>query len=88
MDIIDNLNTLKVLDLKIKELEEKMKKIDGRTPREMLQKKVRMSCKKKQIEAGMGDGTISPADYMELMKGQLEHDQLLGLYMKQNNEDT
>ena len=88
VDIIDNLNTLKVLDLKIKELEEKMKKIDGRTPREMLQKKVRMSCKKKQIEAGMGDGTISPADYMELMKGQLEHDQLLGLYMKQNNEEA
>ena len=47
-----------------------------------------MSCKKKQIEAGMGDGTISPADYMELMKGQLEHDQLLGLYMKQNNEEA
>lgn len=36
----------------------------------------------------MGDGTISPADYMELMKGQLEHDQLLGLYMKQNNEEA
>ena len=87
VDIIDNLNTLKVLEFKIKELEAKIKKIDGRTPREMLQKKVKMTCKKKQIEEGMGDGSISPKDYMELMKVQLEHDQLLALYMKQNNEE-
>ena len=47
VDIIDNLNSLKVLDFKIKELETKIKKIDGRTPREMLQKKIKMNCKKK-----------------------------------------
>ena len=87
VDIIDNLNTLKVLDFKIKELEAKMKKIDGRTPREMLQKKVKMGAKKKQIEQAMGDGSVSPNDYMELIKAQLEHDQLLALYMKQNNEE-
>ena len=86
VDFIDNLNTLKVLEVKIKELENKIKKIDGRTPREMLTKKVKMNCKKKQLEEGMGDGTISPKDYMELMKVQLEHDQFLALYMKQNNE--
>ena len=87
VDIIDNLNTLKVLEFKIKELEAKIKKIDGRTPREMLQKKVKMNCKKKQLEEGMGDGSISPKDYMEFMRIQLEHDQLLALYMKQNNEE-
>ena len=53
----------------------------------MLSKKVKMTCKKKQLEEGMGDGSISPKDYMELMKVQLEHDQLLGMYMKQNNEE-
>jgi hypothetical protein len=87
IDIIENLNTLKVLELKIKELEAKMKKIDGRTPREMLQKKVKMTCKKKQLEEGMGDGSVSPQEYMELMKATLEHDQLLAIYMKQNNEE-
>jgi hypothetical protein len=87
VDIIDNLNTLKVLEFKIKELEAKIKKIDGRTPREMLQKKVKMNCKKKQLEEGMGDGSISPKDYMEFMRIQLEHDQLLAIYMKQNNEE-
>jgi len=87
VDYIDNLNTLKVLEFKIKELEDKIKKIDGRTPKEMLQKKVRMNCKKRQIEEEMGDGTVSPKDYMEMMKVQLEHDQLLSIYMKQNNQE-
>ena len=87
VDCIENLNTLKVLDFKIKELEAKIKKIDGRTPREMLQKKVKMNCKKKQLEQEMENGNVSPKDYMELLKVQLEHDQLLGIYMKQNNEE-
>ena len=87
VDYIDNLNTLKVLEFKIKELEGKIKKIDGRTPKEMLQKKVRMNCKKRQIVEEMGDGTVSEKDYMEMMKVQLEHDQLLSIYMKQNNQE-
>ena len=87
VDYIDNLNTLKVLEFKIKELEDKIKKIDGRTPKEMLQKKVRMNCKKRQIVEEMGDGTVSEKDYMEMMKVQLEHDQLLSIYMKQNNQE-
>ena len=87
VDFIDNLNTIKVLEFKIKEIEEKIKKIDGRTPREMLTKKVRLNCKKKQLEGEMGDGSITPKDYMELMKIQLEHDQFLALYFKQNNEE-
>ena len=88
VDIIDNLNTLKVLEFKIKELEEKIKKIDGKTPRKILQKKVKMTCKKKQLEEGMGDGTISPKEYLDFLKIQLEHDQLLAMYMKQNNEEA
>ena len=87
VDCIDNLNSLKVLEFKIKELELKIKKIDGRTPKELLQKKVKMNCKKKQLEEGMGDGTISPKEYMEFMRIQLEHDQLLAMFLKQNNEE-
>ena len=87
VDIIDNLNSLKVLDYKIKEIEIKIKKIDGRTPKEILQKKVKMKFKKKQLEDGMADGSISPKDYMEFMRIQLEHDQLLATYMKQNHQE-
>ena len=43
--------------------------------------------KKKQIEMEMGNGSISPKEYMEFLKVQLEHDQLLALYFKQSNEE-
>ena len=46
-----------------------------------------MNCKKRQIVEEMGDGTVSEKDYMEMMKVQLEHDQLLSIYMKQNNQE-
>ena len=87
VDIIDNLNSLKVLDYKLKEIEIKIKKIDGRTPKEILQKKVKMKFKKKQLEDGMADGSISPKDYMEFLRIQLEHDQLLAAYMRQNHQE-
>jgi len=87
VDIIDNLNSLKVLDLKLKEIEIKIKKIDGRTPKEILQKKVKMKFKKTQLEDGMANGSISPKDYMEFMRIQLEHDQLLATYMRQNHQE-
>ena len=46
-----------------------------------------MNFKKKQLEEGMGDGSITPKDYMEYMKIQLEHDQLLAMYMKQVGQE-
>ena len=44
-------------------------------------------CIKPFREQEMENGNVSPKDYMELLKVQLEHDQLLGIYMKQNNEE-
>ena len=46
-----------------------------------------MNCKKKQLEDGIGNGTISHNEYMEFIKVQLVYDQLLAMYMKQNNQE-
>ena len=46
-----------------------------------------MKFKKKQLEDGMADGSISPKDYMEFLRIQLEHDQLLAAYMRQNHQE-
>ena len=35
----------------------------------------------------MGDGTISPKDYMELLQNQLLHDKALATYLKEVNEN-
>ena len=86
VDFIDNLNTRKVLEIKIKEIIEKIKMKEGKTPIELVQKKINMMNKKQTLEKGFEDGTITPKEYIDLMKKSLEHDQLLAIYMKQNNE--
>ena len=86
VDIIDNLNSLKVLEYKLKILEADIAKISGRTPRELMQKKVKMSCKIKIIQQQMGDGEVSPQDYYQLLTTQLTHDQNLFAYLKGENQ--
>ncbi len=86
VDIIDNLNSLKVLTDRINNLEKVIAKIDGRTPKELLQKKIKMNVKKKNLEQQMNEGEIEPKDYLLLMEHQLNHDVLLCRYLKQENE--
>ena len=86
VDGVDYLNSLKVLEYKLKLLEAQISKISGRTPRELLQKKVKMSCKIKIIQQQMGDGDVSPQDYYNLLKQQLIHDQALFNYLKQEKD--
>ena len=86
VDGVDYLNSLKVLEYKLKLLEAQISKISGRTPRELLQKKVKMSCKIKIIQQQMGDGDVSPQDYYNLLNQQLIHDQALFNYLKQEKD--
>ena len=83
VDGVDYLNSLKVLEYKLKILEDQIAKISGRTPRELMQKKIKMSCKIKIIQQQMGDGDVSPQDYHNLLNQQLIHDQALFAFLKQ-----
>ena len=86
VDNIDYLNSLNVLKDRLKKIEEKIAKIDGRTPRDLLQKKIKINVKIKNFETQMNDGEIEPKDYLALMEQQLQHDVLLCKYLKQENE--
>ena len=86
VDCIDNLNSLKVLKDRLKKLEAQIAKIDGRTPRELLQKKIKIGAKIKNFENAMSQGEITPQDYLVLMEHQLKHDVLLCKYLKQENQ--
>ena len=81
-DCIDCLNTLMVLDFKINKYEEIRNKIDGRTPRELMQRIVKMKCKKQSITDSLGDD-ISPQDYLTLLKTTFAHDKKLVDYFNQ-----
>ncbi len=72
-DCINNLNSLMVLEFKQKKYEDISKKIDGRTPRELMQRIVKIKCKKNQLNDAMGDD-IGPDDYLQLLRTTFEHD--------------
>ena len=86
VDGIDYLNSLKVLEYKLKILEAQIAKISGRTPRELMQKKIKISCKIKMFQQQMGDGDVTPKDYYNLLTQQLTHDNSLFAYFKQEKD--
>ena len=84
-DCINNLNTLMVLEFKQNKYEEISKKIDGRTPRELMQRIIKIKCKKNQITEAMGD-EIGPEDYLGLIRQTFEHDKKLATYFNQQKD--
>ena len=81
-DCIDCLKTLSVLQFKQTKYEEISKKIDGRTPRELMQRIIRIRSKYKALENSLGED-ISPQDYLALLKVTFDHDKKLADYFKQ-----
>ena len=67
-------------------MEDHIAKIDGRTPRELLQKKVKMSHKIKLMKSEMENGNVSPKDYFTLLSEQMIHDRKLFALFKQEKD--
>ena len=81
-DCINCLNTLQVLEFKLNKYEEISKKIDGRTPRELMQRIVKIKCKKNSLTEALGDD-IGPEDYIQLLRSTFEKDKKLVTYFNQ-----
>ena len=81
-DCINCLNTLQVLEFKLNKYEEISKKIDGRTPRELMQRIVKIKCKKNSLTEALGDD-IGPEDYLQLLRSTFEKDKKLVTYFNQ-----
>ena len=84
-DCINCLQTLMVLKFKENKYEEIRSKIDGRTPRELMQRITKIKCKYKTLENSMGVD-ISPQDYLVLLRTTFEHDKKLAEYFKQKGD--
>jgi hypothetical protein len=82
-DIQDNLNSLKVLEFKIAQLEEHMKKIEGRPPSKMREKFLKLKCRKNVLSEQLGE-SVSIESYLLMMKKQLDKDKKLLAYFEQN----
>ena len=84
-DNIKYLNTMNVLNFKIQKYETISKNIDGRTPRELMQKIIKMRCKRNNLDESLGS-QIEPEDYLHLLRYTYSHDQKVLEYFK-NNKD-
>jgi hypothetical protein len=84
-DIIDNLITIQVIDYKINEYTEKIQKIEGRTPKELREFMVKLKVKKTKLEESLGND-ISPADYLNGIKHQLDHDKALYIHFNTSKQ--
>ena len=73
---IDTLNSVAVLNHRLQLIMKKMESIEGRTPKELRDQRVKINTKKKQLEDALGD-TISIEDYIKVLTNQIAHDKML-----------
>jgi hypothetical protein len=69
-DIQENLNSLKVLEFKLAQIEEQMKKIDGRPPAKMREKFLKIKCRKNVLSELVVE-SVSIESYLLMFKKQL-----------------
>jgi hypothetical protein len=86
IDGIDYLNSLKVLEFKLKSLEDQIAKISGRTPRELLQRKAKLGAKIKLMKQELDNGNVSTKDYLSLLAEQMIHNRQLFNLFKQEKD--
>ena len=84
-DNINSLNTLQVLEFKLNKYEEIRNKIDGRTPRELMQRIIKIKCKLQNLNDSLGD-EIGPEDYLVLLRTTFAHDKKLVDYFNQQKD--
>ena len=72
---------------KEEELNEKMKKIEGRTPRELRQLMNKIKVKISVLEGNIQNGQITEKMYFNILVNQFEHDKLLGQYFLQEGQN-
>ena len=76
---------MEVLKSKKQFYEEKAKKIEGRTPKDLREKINKITVKVNQLQNLLGD-KIQPPDYLNIIKKQFIHDKELYQYFIQENQ--
>jgi hypothetical protein len=72
-----------VLEFKLTQIEEQMKKIDGRPPAKMREKFLKLKCRRNVLSEQLGE-SVSIESYILMMKKQLDKDKRLLAYFEQN----
>lgn len=82
---IDNLNSIKVMEILVKRLDEKIKKIEGRPPAKLRQKFLQTKCRYNTLKEQIMENSLTIDGYVLLIKKQIDKDKKFILYFRQND---
>lgn len=85
-DSVECLNSLVVLENKLKLIELELKKVEGRPPMNLRQNKMKVSCKIKMLKDSIEGGTLSLENYVNMIAAQYQRELKLIMYFKQIND--
>lgn len=85
-DYIENMNSLLVMDKKIKQMDEQIKKIEGRPPQKLRQKFLQTKCRYNTLKEQISENSLTVDNYIILLKKQIEKDKRLALFFKQSGQ--
>ena len=85
-DYIENMNSLLVMDKRIKQIYEQIKKIQGRSPQKLRQKFLQVKCRYNTLKEQISENSLTIDNYIILLKKQIEKDKRLSLFFKQNDQ--
>ncbi len=84
-DNIENMNSLMVMEKKIKLMDEQIKKIEGRPPQKLRQRFLQIKCRYNTLKEQISENSLTVENYMNLIKKQIDKDKRLSMYFKQND---
>lgn len=84
-DILDNLNSVKVMEIKVERFDAKIKKMEGRPPQKLRQEFLQLKCRYNSLKNQIMENSISLDDYIKIVSTQLYKDKKLYTYFKQND---
>ena len=85
-DIPENVTSISYLGFLLSEVEQKIEKIEGRTPREIRQLRTRINFRKNFLSSKMGE-EIKPEEYFEMIKNEYTKSVRVSLFFSQEGEN-
>ena len=82
-DDVECLNSVSVLESRLKYIEAQIANIDGRPPNDIRQKKLKIGVKLKMLKDQIQSGTLTLDNYMKMLVNQYQRDLKLFMYFKQ-----
>jgi hypothetical protein len=85
-DNIDNMMSLKVMEMCIAKMDAQIKKIEGRPPTKLRSSFIALKCRYNTMKNQIEEGDISLQNYINILNGQITKDKRLANYFKQEGE--